>query len=83
MAKLMSLIICNILISLAIDFYGSFQVRQMLNAIILESDLQLSEEYLEAIIDKVERDFHCFKIVYSFLLSFSLSSFSFFKSWVR
>ncbi|KAG8643318.1 hypothetical protein MANES_11G027500v8 [Manihot esculenta] len=28
------------------------EVRQMLNAIILESDLQLSEEYLEAIIDK-------------------------------
>ncbi|XP_021628020.1 calcineurin B-like protein 10 isoform X2 [Manihot esculenta] len=31
-------------------------VRQMLNAIILESDLQLSEEYLEAIIDKTFAD---------------------------
>ncbi|XP_058005040.1 calcineurin B-like protein 10 isoform X2 [Hevea brasiliensis] len=40
-------------------YIGREEVRQMLNAIFLESDLQLSEQYLEAIIDKVERDFHC------------------------
>ncbi|XP_058006559.1 calcineurin B-like protein 10 isoform X2 [Hevea brasiliensis] len=33
-----------------------FQVRLMLNAILQESDLQLSEEYLEAIIDKTFAD---------------------------
>ncbi|KAG6735288.1 hypothetical protein POTOM_062163 [Populus tomentosa] len=34
---------------------GSFQVRQMLNAILLESGLQISEESLEVIIDKVKK----------------------------
>ncbi|KAL3598285.1 hypothetical protein D5086_006203 [Populus alba] len=35
---------------------GSFQVRQMLNAILLESGLQISEESLEVIIDKTFAD---------------------------
>ncbi|KAF2323547.1 hypothetical protein GH714_036034 [Hevea brasiliensis] len=37
-------------------YIGREEVRQMLNAIFLESDLQLSEQYLEAIIDKTLAD---------------------------
>lgn len=42
-----------IAVLIAIDGYGSCQVRQMLKALSMESGIQIPDESLEDIIDKV------------------------------